>query len=140
MAVTETRPYELGDYLGDKDPDEVYIPVDHADWPRPKHIPMSGFITDPLKSGSLGNGFHVESGRLTGLTNRYVTQDFDVDFNEIPTGRKNLHVYRVEDLGGGETVDTDVTIYGLDVTPTGFSFYISADESLSGVVVEYLFI
>jgi len=137
MAVEETRPYELGLYDGSLDSSTVMVPVDNSAWPRPKRLPLSEF-GDALKSSVIGN--HIESGRLTGLSDHYVEVEFDTAFDDIPVGRKNLHVYKSEDLGGGETVDMTVPIYGLGVTVNGFSFYIKASESLTDVVVEYIFL
>ena len=137
MAVEQTRPYELGLYDGSLDPSTVMVPVDNSAWSRPKRLPLSEF-GDALKSGEIG--VHIESGRLSGLSNNYVEVEFDTAFDDIPVGRKNLHVYRVLDLGGGKTVDLIIPIYGLGVTVDGFSFYIEDTEDLTGIVCEYLFI
>jgi hypothetical protein len=136
MAVEETRPYELGLYDGSLDPNSIMVPVDYNNtWPRPKRYPLANFIV-----GIISGIFHIESGRLTGLTSHYVTHDFERDFDEIPIGRKNLHVYRSYTLGDGKVIDKQVPIYNLDVTITGFSFYIEPTESLTGVIVEYLWL
>lgn len=137
MSIEQTRPYELGDYDDTLDSSDIYVAVDYNNsWSRPKRYPLSSF-GGGLKSASIS---HIESGRLAGLSNHYVEVTFDTAFSDIPVGRKNLHVYRVTDLGGGETVDMTVPFYGLGVTTTGFSFYIKSSESLTNVVIEYMFV
>ena len=149
MAVEQTRPYEAPLYVqlepgdpGYLDPDQVQLVVDNSGWSKPKRIPYSAFGNGLMvpTPGSTSGGSHIERGRMTGLSNHYVTQDFVVAFADIPVGRQFLHVYRVNDLGGGETVDDLVPIYGVDVTNTGFSFYIKSDEDLTGIIVEYVFL
>lgn len=139
-GVTETRSYELSLYDGSIDPDLIMVLVDYNNtWQRPKRVSLSSLITGAFeeKSASL---LHIERDRLTGLSSHYVTEDFDTPFASIPIGRQFLHVYRSVDLGGGQTVDELVPIYGVEVTTTGFSFYIRAEEILTDVICEYLFL
>ena len=139
MSIEQARPYELPLWDGTIDPTQIYITVDYnGTWVRPKRYPLSGIISGDLEFATT----HIEKGRLTGLSNRYVEVTFDSAFDEIPVGRKNLNVYRVNEDGGGtgKATDDEVLIYGLGVTVSGFSFYIDDTEDLSGVIVEYLFI
>lgn len=140
MSVEQTRPYEESLYDGSIDASQIMVIVDYYGWPRPKRYPLQS-IGVAEKSASV-SGSHTEKGRLTGLTAYYVEVEFDEAFDDIPVGRKNLNVYRVNENGGGtgKATDDEVLIYGLGVTVSSFSFYIDDTEDLSGVIVEYLFI
>jgi len=78
-------------------------------------------------------------GILSGLGSSSVAVNFPIPFPSIPVGRKNLHVYRVYTPEPGKDVDENVLFYGLTVTTSGFSFEIDSSESLTGVIIEYLF-
>lgn len=137
MAVTQTRPYELGLYDGTKPSTEVMISVDHPDWVRPKRYPLSSFSIG--EGGEIIITNHIESGRITGLSSHYVEVTFDATFDSVPVGRGNLYVYKTFDPGDGKVVDLDIPIYGIEVSTSGFSFYIEETESLTGVICEYQF-
>jgi hypothetical protein len=136
MAIKQTRPYEESLYDGSLDPSNVMIVVDFSGWSRPKRYALESI---GVASGGGGTS-QIETGRLTGLSSNFVEESFGSSFSDIPIGRKNLHVYRIQDLGGGKTIDLTIPIYGLTVTTDGFSFYIDDDESLTGIIVEFLFI
>lgn len=85
---------------------------------------------------------HTERGYLTGLSSRTVTVTFDVPFDNVPIGLDNLKVYRWQQVVAGKWRARDVQYYFTSsgsLTSTGFSLEIETTESLTGVIIEYLF-
>lgn len=133
MAVEQTRIYELGLYDQSLDPATVMIPVENSSWDRPKRLPLS-----LLDTTGGGGGIHVEKDRLTGLSSRTVTVTFGTAFSSIPVG--DVKCYRMYEQPDGTYQKQDV-IWGFpnanQPTISGFTLEISADESLTDVIVEY---
>ncbi len=94
--------------------------------------------------------YHFEFARLTNandeILSKTVTITFKKPFNSIPVGSDNLKVYRMKEVGGtgsGKWKMYDVQYYFTSstwLTVSGFSLQIEAAESLTGVILEYLFI
>lgn len=85
---------------------------------------------------------HLEVGKLTDLASRTVEVTFDAVFAEVPAGLQNLKVYRWAQVVAGKYRPRDVQYYfnaDTDLTVSGFTLQIEASESLTGVIVEYLF-
>ena len=85
---------------------------------------------------------HKERGYSTGLSSRTVTVTFDVPFDNVPIGLSNLKVYRWQQVVAGKWRARDVQYYFTtsgSLTNTGFSLEIETTESLTGVIIEYLF-
>jgi len=140
MALRQTRPYEEDLYVqldpddeGYVSPDDLMFLIDNSGFSRPKRIAASGI-------GSAGSGSHIERGILTDLTSRSVTVEFDAAFTSQPAG--NVWAYRMEEVVSGMWRRKDV-LFGFSnanqPTSTGFSLTIDDDESLTDVVVEYIF-
>lgn len=139
MALTQTRPYEEELYVqldpgedGYIAPEEIQVLVDHESWTRPKRLPLT----------MLGIGAsHVEKDTLTGLTSRTVTVTFDVPFTDTPVGQEP-QVYRMTEVAPNK-FRKDKVLWGFtnvnQPTLTGFSIEIDSSESLTGVVVQYLY-
>lgn len=85
---------------------------------------------------------HIEGGRLTELSSATVAVEFKAAFAAVPAGVGNLRVYRIAAVVPGKYRDKDVRFYFAStgwLTTTGFEIVIDTAESLSGVIVEYLF-
>jgi hypothetical protein len=85
----------------------------------------------------------IEKGFLSNLTGTHISVSFSTGFaaiDEIPVGRKNLHVYRLYEFEPAKFMDETVLFYNLAVAATGFSIDIFASENLSGVEIEYLWV
>lgn len=80
-----------------------------------------------------------DAGILTGLSSASVSVTFRSEYKSTPVGRKNIHVYRVVEPETGIVLDEDVLHHSVAVTTTGFTLTIDSSESLTGVVIEYLF-
>ena len=136
MAVEQTRPYELAIYDQSLDPSTVMINVDNSAWPRPKRLPLSLLDT----TGSTGTGAHIEKDILSGLSSRNVAVTFDTAFSSIPVG--DVRCYRMDLMPDGTYRKGDV-LWGFDnanqPTLSGFALTINASESLTGVLVEYIY-
>jgi len=142
MAYIEKRIRELTDYsqglpedVDYIDPSNIYLPVDNSteSWAEPKKIPFSSLL---LASG------HIEAGRVSGLSSRTVSVTFDQSFSGQPYGREP-EVYRMVQQSDGTYRRYDVRWGFSDAsqpTTTGFSLEIHADESLTGVIIEYLYL
>lgn len=137
MAIEQTRPYELNLYAQDLDPSTVMINVDNSAWSRPKRLPLSLLDT----TGGTGVGTHIEKDVISGLSSRNVAVTFDTEFSSIPVG--DVRVYRMAAMPDGTYRKSDV-LWGFDnanqPTISGFALTINTDESLTGVLVEYIYI
>lgn len=142
MAYVQKRIRVLDDYsqslpgdVGYIDPSNIYIPVDNTteSWPEPKKIAFSSLL---LTSG------HIEAGRISGLGSRTVSLTFDSAFSSQPYGREP-DVYRMVEQADGTYRRYSVRWGFSDMnqpTTTGFSLEIHADEDLTGVIIEYLYL
>jgi hypothetical protein len=84
----------------------------------------------------------LEVGKLTELASRTVEVTFDAVFAEVPAGLQNLKVYRWAKVVAGKYRPRDVQYYfnaEADLTAAGFTLQIEANESLTGVIIEWLF-
>jgi hypothetical protein len=83
---------------------------------------------------------HVEQDRLTGLSSRSVVVVFGSAFVSIPKG-KEPDVYRISPYGS--VYRRESVLWGFDdpnqPSKTGFALTIDADESLTGIVIEYFY-
>jgi len=140
MPLRQQRPNErpLYDPLGvDYKPwDEIQVLLDNEDWENTKRYPATGF-------GGSGSSAAYAKETLTGLLSKTVDEIFNVPFSSTPQA-VNFKVYRYYEVesGSGEYVRKDVTfsISGSGwITTTGFTIQIDADESLTGVYIDYLF-
>lgn len=140
MALTQTRPYEEDLHVqlnpGDEGyvaPEDIMLLLDNENFDRPRRIPW-------VNLGGGGTGSHIERDRLTGLSSRSVTVEFDAAFTSQPAG--NVWVYRMEEVVSGMWRRKDV-LFGFtnanQPTTAGFSLAIDEGENLTGVVVEYIF-
>lgn len=85
---------------------------------------------------------HIEGDRITDLVTRSVQIDFNTPFTDVPAGLSNLKVYRWQQVVTGKWRARDVQYYFTSsgsLTSTGFSLEIETTESLTGVIIEYLF-
>jgi hypothetical protein len=135
MSLSQTRPKDLITHLqlDPSDPEyipanELYFVVDHPSFTRPKKYSQENF------TGAIQN---IQKGRITGLQAFNVSQSFSTPFNSAPVGF--INVYRSKVISGTKTIREDVLFYDLTETPTGFSLVIDSEESLTGVIVEYLY-
>jgi len=142
MAYVQKRPRDLDSYsqglptdIDYIDPLNIYLAVDNSteSWPEPKKIPFSSLL---LASG------HIEAGRISGLSSRTVTVTFDEAFSSVPYGREP-DVYRIAKQPDG-TYRRQQVVWGFtdasQPTTTGFELKIHDDESLTGVIIEYLYL
>lgn len=89
---------------------------------------------------------HIEERRMTNLSSYTVDVTFTEAFTTLPTGIANLRVYRIAEVTPGVTRAKDVRYRNIEnsdgsiVSLTGFSIEIDSNESLTGVIVEYLFL
>jgi len=120
------------DYI---DPSNIYLAVDNVteSWGEPKKIPFSSLL---LASG------HIEAGRVSGLGSRTVSVTFDEPFSGQPYGREP-NVYRIVEQPDG-TYRRQNVLWGFtdasQPSTTGFSLTIHDSESLTGVIIEYLYL
>ncbi len=135
--ITDLTDYSQGlpsdaDYI---DPSNIYLPVDNSteSWSEPKKIPFSSLL---LASG------HVEAGRISGLSSRTVSLTFDESFSSQPYGYEP-NVYRIAEQPDGTYRRKDVLWGWTDASQpstTGFELEIHSSESLTGVIIEYLYL
>lgn len=141
MALTQKRFWDLDLYVqlepGDPgyiDPSELVFGIDHTSFTEMKRLPYTNIA-------GLSSGVHVEKDTLTGLASPIVTVEFDEPFVDAPNGSEP-QVYRTVDVGGGNFRRQDVLFSYSSaawLSATGFSLTIDASESLTDVVVEYLY-
>lgn len=89
-----------------------------------------------------GNTFeiHIESARLTDLPVKNVVVYFEKQFLIIPTGF--IRVYRMREIVTGKWKQQDVLYYHAAEefkNEFGFGLVIDDKESLTGIIIEYLF-
>ena len=121
------------------DPSQVYIPVQHPSWAKPKKLPITGAQTseeDP-EITTVTRSY----GRLTGLSSRNVSVTFT---NPLMSSNiiERVDVYRYSEFDGKLTRQ-DVLHYFNSATwfnQLGFSLVIDDDEDLSGIIISYEFI
>jgi hypothetical protein len=142
MAYVQKRIRVLDDYsqalpgdIGYIDPSNIYLPVDNSteSWSEPKKISFSSLL---LTSGN------IQAGRVSGLSSRTVSVTFDTPFSSQPYGREP-DVYRMVEQSDGTYRRYNVRWGFSDMnqpTTTGFSLEIHADEDLTGVIIEYLYL
>lgn len=97
-------------------------------------------LIPPIFNGYQG---HIESDRLSDLVSRTVAISFVTPFSGIPAGIEHLRVYRWAQVVTGKWAPKDVKHYFTSssaLTNEGFTLEIDTTESLTGVIVEYLFI
>lgn len=120
------------DYI---DPANIYLGVDNdtESWSEPKKIPFSSLL---LASG------HIEAGRISGLSSHTVTVTFDEPFTSQPYGFEP-NVYRMAEQPDGTYRRQDV-LWGFtgvnNPSATGFEIEIHSSESLTGVIIEYMYL
>jgi len=140
MALTQTRPYEEDLYVqldpGDPgyiDPADLQYLVDHESWDRPKRLPGSMF-------GQAGGTLHIEKDKFGSLSSHSVSVTFETAFTASPVGETK--VYRMIEVSSGKWRKQDV-LWGFNdanqPANTGFALTIDSLESLTGIVVEYLY-
>lgn len=120
---------------------------------EPGYIPPSSLFTvfdsdnfgsEPKKYSveSLFIQNHEEKKRITGLVSRSVSITFDTAFVSVPI-TETFNVFRYYDeLGDGKYTKKQVGHYlsGSNwLTASGFAITIDLDESLTGVIIEYVF-
>lgn len=114
-------------------PTAIRLAVDSTSFPgEPKYITYSSLLSDG----------HFEVGRLTGLASASVSILFGTSFSAVPSGLANLKVYKFAEITSGKYEAQDVLYYfenSSPVTTDGFDLIIDSSESLTGVIVEYLF-
>lgn len=140
--LTQTRPYELDEYIqlesgeeGYISPDELDHVVDHSSFSKPKRIKQTSF-------GGSSSGLSGERGILTGLASRAITITFDTPFTSLPLP-VILRAYRWQNPSTGVYYMENVMFsYPSEswYSVSGFSINIDSGEILTGVIVEYLFL
>jgi len=95
-------------------------------------------LTEIINFGSSAN----ECDRITGLTEHEYTKTFAAPYLTIPVTTK-LEVYRMYNIPDtSEWIKEEVSYYYPSenwLTLTGFTIVIRAEESLTGVIIEYKF-
>lgn len=130
MAIIQKRINQLAIYeqldpgdVGYIPPTNLWLAVDYNGWTESKKMLLDDFLAT----------FHLESGRLSNLASRSVSIVYGTPFSSFSGG---ITVWREYDRSG-DTIREKVLIKDLSETNTGFSFEIDADESLTGVFVNY---
>lgn len=136
VRIDQLTPYIQGspgdsDYI---DPAQIIVPVGHVE-----------FLPEKAKGVSLAqllasNSSSLDCDRVTGLASRTFTVTFTGVYQTIPVTTK-LEVYRMYNIPGtSEWIKEEVSYYYPSenwLTLTGFTIVIRAEESLTGVIVEY---
>jgi len=141
MALVQTRPYEEDLYVQLNPGDPGYVApsalmylVDHSSFARPKRQPASNF-------GEAGSAVHIEKDTLSGLSSASVAVTFGAAFSSAPIGEEP-QVYRITEMPDG-TYRRQNVLWGFttssEVTTTGFSLTIDSSESLTGIIIKYLY-
>src|SRR5680860_147857 len=141
MALVQTRPYEEELYVQLNPGDTGYVApadlmylVDHSSFARPKRQPSSNF-------GEAGSSINIQKDTLTGLASASVTVTFSTAFSVTPVGY--VECYRMAVTPDG-TYRKQNVLWGFTTAAmpllTGFSLTINAAESLTGIIVKYLYL
>jgi len=134
--VALKKPRQLGGYVFVAPSDPAYIPMSELfviidsnnplfNSTQPKIIPLSSIL-----NGEISPSAHIEAELLTGLSSVNISIDFNVEFIDIPVGRKNLYCWK--SVGG---YDYTYIIKNILILTTGFSCTI---EDVTGVAISDL--
>lgn len=112
-------------------------------WFRPKKIVTGAMMVPLIKAIWSNNNFflNLEADNVTPASHT-VAVTFRKAFSAAPAGITNLKVYRMGQFIAGKYGPKEVQWYMTapgKLTATGFEIEIEAAESLTGVIVEYLF-
>lgn len=127
-TYTQLNPGDPG-YIA---PTAVYLALDSNDFTtEAKKYPFSSLFSSIVE----------EVDKLTGLASRSVSVTFGTAFTSVPL-IATFRVYRMSEISSGKWRMQDVLYYHTSenwLTTTGFSLEIDTSESLTGVVIEYIF-
>jgi hypothetical protein len=116
-------------------PDNVWVVVGNVDFSNPSARKVA------LSSVMSFSTSHSEQARVTGLSSRTFSRTFNTAFTTLPV-TSILKVYRMSEYETGKWEEVPATFHYTSAnwkTITGFSITIDADESLTGLIVEYKF-
>lgn len=104
---------------------ELLVPIDsnsvNFNSALPKVIPLSSIL-----GGEISPQAHVESDILTGLSSVNISVSFNVAFDAVPIGRKNLYCWKSVD-----GYDYTYILKNISISTTGFSCIIEDVTGLS---------
>ena len=139
MALTQKRIRDLTTYTQLESGDPEYVP------PSSLYVVFdsANFGSEPLKfpAEDLFEDSNVQKGRLTGLSSASVAVTFSTAFASTPI-TSLFEVFRYKEVVSGVWTKQSVKKNlgsATWLTSTGFSITIDSSESLTGVIIEYIF-
>ena len=118
-------------FVGSGDPlyiplSEIKIPIDSSNTNFNSVLPKTVTLAQIL-GGEISPSAHVEADILTGLSSANISVPFNLAFDSVPVGRKNLYCWK--SVGG---YDYTYILKNISITINGFNCTI---EDVSGVAI-----
>ncbi len=105
---------------------EIKIPIDSNNVNFNSVLPKTVTLAQIL-GGEISPQAHVEAGRITGLSSVNISESFNLAFDAVPVGRKNLYCWK--SVGG---YDYTYILKNISILTTGFSCTI---EDVTGAAI-----